>query len=286
MPSSTFSPGSGLSCNPEQPFLSRSAVLQRNNVRVIGTNKPVMLFSHGFGCDQSIWRFLTPTLAIDYQLVLLDHVGAGQSDQAAYDSQKYGNLDGYARDIVEICQALDLRDVVLVGHSVGAMIAMLAAIRAPEHFSRLVLLAPSPCYLNEPSYVGGFDRADIDQLLAFMDSDYGSWATMFAALLAGDSNDPTLGMELTNRFCSTDSVLAKQFARVAFLSDNRADVTRLQLPTLLLQCAQDAVAPAEVGEYLAQHMPHATLVQLQTTGHCPHLSAPLETLAAMRTYLN
>lgn len=266
--------------------LSGPAVRQRNNVQVVGTDKPVMLFSHGFGCDQTIWRFLTPILAVDYQLVLFDHVGAGLADPAAYDPQKYASLDGYAQDIVEICRALELREVVLVGHSVGATIAMLAAIQAPEHFSRLVLLAPSPCYLNEPDYAGGFDRANIEQLLASMDSDYGSWANMFAALLAGESNDPALGAELVNRFCSTDSVVAKQFARVAFLADNRADMAHLQTPSLLLQCAQDAVAPAEVGEFLVRQLPHATLVQLRTTGHCPHLSAPLETLDAMRTYLN
>ncbi|OUJ73891.1 alpha/beta hydrolase [Hymenobacter crusticola] len=259
-------------------------MLQRNNVRVIGEGKPPILLCHGFGCNQHIWHYLTTPLAARYQIILFDHVGAGESDLTAYDPVKYNSLDGYAQDIIEICQALKLQEVVIVGHSVGAMIAMLAAISGPEYFSKVVMLAPSPCYSNQPGYHGGFEPEDVQQLLQLMDADYNGWAHMFAGLLVGPDH-ASLGEELATYFCETDSTIAKQFARVSFLSDNRAEVPHLQTSTLLLQCQQDAVAPEEVGAYLLEHMHKATLVQLQATGHCPHLSAPLETLAAIEAFL-
>ncbi|MDF7815424.1 alpha/beta hydrolase [Hymenobacter sp. YC55] len=260
-------------------------ILQRNKVRVIGHGKPPMLFCHGFGCDQHIWRYLTPALAARYQLVLFDHVGAGESDARAYDPQKYSTLAGYAHDVVQICQVLGLQQVTVVGHSVGAMIALLAAISAPEHFAKAVMLAPSPCYLNAPNYHGGLNLEDAHQLLALMEQDYDGWAHLFAGLLLGPANPAAMCEELAGYFCRTDSTMAKQFARVAFLSDNRPEVARMPVPTLLLQCSRDAVAPAEVGAYLLAHLPEATLITLQATGHCPHLSAPLETLAAMDPFL-
>ncbi|WP_188814697.1 alpha/beta fold hydrolase [Hymenobacter cavernae] len=263
----------------------KETVLQRNKVRIIGEGKPPMLLCHGFGCNQQIWGYLTTALAARYQLILFDHVGAGASDLNAYDPVKYASLEGYAQDIVEICQVLNLRQAVIVGHSVGAMIAMLAAIQAPERFAKVVMLAPSPCYINKPGYYGGFEQEDLVQLLQLMEADYNSWANMFAGLLVGPANPSSLGEELAQYFCETDSAIAKDFARVAFFADNRAEVPQLQVSTLLLQCSQDAVAPEEVGEYLMEHLHEATMVKLQATGHCPHLSAPLETLAAMEAFL-
>ena len=211
----------------------RRSVLKRHSVRVSGHGKQPMLFCNGLGCNQRIWHYLTPALAVQYQLIVFDYVGSGESDLSAYDPQKYASLAGYAADVVEICQALDLRDAVVVGHSVGATIAMLAAIQAPQHFAKAVLLAPSPCYLNEPGYYGGFERADLLQVLAAMEADYYSWTTAFADLLMGPTNDSSLGEELANFFCETDSAIAQEFARVTFLSDNRADVARLHtLPWL------------------------------------------------------
>jgi len=259
-------------------------VLRRNNVRVIGDGDTPIILCHGFGCNQQIWNYLATPLAARHRLILFDHVGAGESDLAAYDPVKYNTLDGYAQDIIEICQVLDLQGAAIVGHSVGAMIAMLAAIKAPEHFSKVVMLAPSPCYLNQPGYYGGFEQEDIDQLLQMMDADYTGWAYMFAGLLMGPAN-PSLGEELAKYFCDTNTNIAKQFARVSFLSDNRAEVEQLETNTLLLQCQQDAVAPEEVGNYLLEHMSKATLVTLPTTGHCPHLSAPLKTLDAIEAFL-
>jgi len=282
-PSSDDSLGSQQTTAKSQDSAAR-AVLERNNVRVIGEGKTSILLCHGFGCNQQIWHYLATPLATRYQLILFDHVGAGESDLKAYDPAKYNSLEGYAQDIVEICQALQLREAVIVGHSVGSMIAMLAAIKAPEYFSRVIMLAPSPCYLNKPDYYGGFEQEDVQQLLQLMDADYTGWAHMFAGLLMGPAK-PSLGEELAKYFCDTDSTIAKQFARVSFLSDNRTEVPQLQTSTLLLQCQQDAVAPEEVGEYLLEHLREATLVKLQTTGHCPHLSAPLETLAAIEAFL-
>jgi len=264
---------------------SEHPVLRRNNVRVIGSHKPTLIFCHGFGCNQQIWRYLIPVLATRYQLVLFDHVGAGDSDPGAYEPQKYGVLDGYAQDMVEICQVLDLYDAVVVAHSVGATIAMLAAIQEPNRFAQLVLLAPSPCYLNSTDYYGGFEREDVCQLLECMDADYNSWSHMFAQLLMGPANPMSLSEELASYFCSTDSSMAKSFARVAFLSDYRSQVSWVMVPTVVLQCSQDAVAPAEVGAYLLNHLPQGTLVTLQATGHCPHVSAPIETLAVLEDCL-
>ncbi|MBJ6145520.1 alpha/beta fold hydrolase [Hymenobacter sp. BT559] len=263
----------------------RQHILKRHSVRVIGEGKPPMLLCNGFGCNQRIWQHLTTALAVRYQVIVFDYVGSGASELGAYDPHKYATLGGYAQDVVEICQALDLREAVIVGHSAGATIAMLAASQAPHHFAKTVLLAPSPYYLNEPGYYGGFERADMLQVLAMMDEDYRGWTTTFADLLIGPTHALSLGEELAGFFCETDSTIAKQFARVAFLSDNRADVAKLQLPTLLVQCTDDVAGPPEVGAYLLEHLPQAQLITLQTSGHCPHLSAPLETLAAIQSFV-
>jgi sigma-B regulation protein RsbQ len=263
-----------------------SDVLTRHSVRVIGHGKPPLLLCNGLGCHQGIWHYLTTALAVRHQVILFDYVGSGQSDLTAYDPQKYSTLAAYAQDVVEICQALDLHGATLVGHSVGATIAMLAASQAPQHFTNVVLLAPSPYYLNEPTYYGGFERADMLHVLATMEADYQGWTTAFADLLMGPTNASSLGEELAGFFCETDSSIAKQFARVALLSDHRADVAQLSLPTLVVQCTDDVAGPPEVGAYLLRHLPQAQLVTLDTTGHCPHLSAPLQTLATLQAFLD
>ncbi|MGI4832359.1 MAG: alpha/beta fold hydrolase [Janthinobacterium lividum] len=268
-----------------RPTAPRPDVLRRHGVRVLGQGKPPLLLCNGFGCHQGIWHYLTSALAVHHQVILFDYVGSGQADRTAYDPQRYATLDGYAQDVVEICQALDLRGATLVGHSVGATIAMLAASAAPQHFTSVVLLAPSPYYLNEPDYYGGFERADMLQVLATMETDYQEWTTVFADLLMGPANTSSLGEELARFFCETDSVIAKQFARVTLLSDHRADVGRLTLPTLVVQCTDDVAGPPEVGAYLLRHLPQAQLVTLPTSGHCPHLSAPRQVLAALQAFL-
>ncbi|RAK65857.1 alpha/beta fold hydrolase [Hymenobacter edaphi] len=261
------------------------SVLKRNNVHVAGRGQRTLLFVNGFGCDQTIWRYILPALAEQYRLVLFDHVGAGLSDARAYDPAKYASLHGYAQDVLDVCAELALTDVTLVGHSVGAMIGALAAIREPERFQRLLLLCPSPCYLNEADYHGGFDRADIENMLGFMERDFVEWADTFAPLIMGNPDRPTLSAELIHSFCQNDPAIAKQFARVTFLSDNRPDLARLHTPCLLVQCAEDLIAPLEVGDYLRKALPAATLVTLPVSGHCPHVSAPRETLAAMEAYM-
>jgi sigma-B regulation protein RsbQ len=262
------------------------SVLRRNNVHVSGTGQQAMIFAHGFGCDQHMWRLVAPAFEDRYRIVLFDHVGAGNSDLAAYDAVKYSTLQGYAEDVLEICDALDVRDGIFVGHSVSAMIGVLAATKAPERFAELVLVGPSPCYINDGAYVGGFERADIDELLEFMDTNYLGWSSAMAPAIMGNGQRPDLSAELENSFCRTDPDIAKQFARTTFLSDNRADLAQLTTPSLILQCQEDVIAPLPVGEYLHHHLVNSTLVVLDATGHCPHLSAPAETIAAMRAYLS
>jgi sigma-B regulation protein RsbQ len=246
-----------------------------------------MLLAHGFGCDQNMWRYVWPAFAGSHRIVLFDHVGAGRSDPAAFDPERYASLDGYARDVLEICEKLDLRDVVFVGHSVAAMIGVLAAIAQPDRFARLVLVAPSPRYLDDEDtgYVGGFARADIDELLGSLESNFLGWSSTMAPVIMGNDERPELGEELTNSFCRTDPEIAAHFARTTFLSDNRDDLPRVRTPALVLQCSDDAIAPRQVGEFVADRLPAGQLVVLDATGHCPNLSAPEETVAAMRAFL-
>lgn len=265
-----------------------SPVIRRNNVTVSGrTDGPVMLFAHGYGCDQDMWRRLVPYFAEDYKLVLFDHVGAGRSDMEAYDREKYGTLDGYATDLIEICETLDLRDVILVAHSVSAMIAAIAAVREPSRFSRLILVAPSPRYTNDTAdgYVGGFSRDDIEGLLASLDSNYFAWAEALAPMAMGNPDSPELAEELRSSFCRTNPSIARHFARVTFLSDTRAVLDNVGCESLILQCSDDLLAPPEVGSYVHGHIRHSTLVQLEATGHCPHVSAPEDTAAVILDYL-
>jgi sigma-B regulation protein RsbQ len=244
-----------------------------------------MLFAHGFGCDQNMWRFVAPAFEDRYRVVLFDHVGAGGSDLSAYDEARYASLQGYAADVLELCEELDLRDVVFVGHSVSGMIGVLAATQQPERFAKLVLVSPSPRYLDDEGYVGGFRRADIDELLESLDSNYLGWSSAMAPVIMGNPDRPELGAELTESFCRTDPEIARHFARVTFLSDNRADLPHVPVPTLVLQCSSDVIAPMAVGEYVDRALPDSSLVVLRATGHCPNLSAPEETVAAMESFL-
>ncbi len=263
------------------------SVVARNRVSVSGvpSGRP-MLFVHGFGCDQSMWRLVAPEFEADHRVVLVDLVGSGRSDLSAYDPGKYGSLEGYADDLVEICRELDLRDVVLVGHSVSAMIGVLAYHRAPDLFGALVMVGPNPRYVDEGDYVGGFSRTDIAGLLDALDSNHLGWSTQMAPVIMGNPERPELAQELTNSFCRTSPDIARQFARVTFLSDNRADLDGVDVPTLVLQCSQDALAPDSVGEYVHRRIPGSVLVRLMATGHVPHLSAPEETTAAIRAFLD
>ena len=260
-------------------------VITRNNVRVFGSGTQPMLFAHGFGCDQNMWRFVTPAFENDYRIVLFDYVGAGKSDLKAYDPARYGSLAGYAADILDVCEALDLRDVVLVAHSVSSMAAVVAANREPDRFAHLIMVGPSPRYINEDGYLGGFDEKDIDSLLDTMDRYYIGWANFLAPAIIKNPDRPELAAELTESFCSTDPIIARRFAEVTFKSDNRADLQHVRVPSLILQCSDDIVAPVAVGEYVHRHTPGSTLRQMQATGHCPHMSHPDETIQLIKEYL-
>jgi sigma-B regulation protein RsbQ len=262
-------------------------VVERNAVRISGVDEGrPMVFVHGFGCDQAMWRFVAPDFEVDHRVVLLDLVGAGRSDLSAYDPEKYNSLQGYASDIVEVCRALELRDAVLVGHSVSAMIGVLACQQAPELFGALVMVGPNPRYVDDGDYVGGFSRTDIAGLLDALDANHLGWSTQMAPVIMGNPEHPELAEELTNSFCRTDPGIAAQFARVTFLSDNRADLPTVPVPTLVLQCSADAIAPDVVGRFVAEQVPGSVFLQLKATGHVPHLSAPEETTAAIRAFLS
>lgn len=261
------------------------SVLARNNVNITGRGTRAMVFAHGYGCDQNMWRLVTPAFEDDYRIILFDHVGAGQSDLSAYDRAKYSSLDAYAGDLLEICAELDIEHGVFAGHSVSAMIGILAAIREPERFDDLVLIGPSPRYINDDSYQGGFSEQDIRELLEFQDRNFLGWSGTLAPVIMGNTDRPELSDELNNSFCRTDPEIAKQFAAVTFLSDNRADLPKLQARALVMQCSEDAIAPTQVGEYVHRELPNSEFVMLDATGHCPHLSAPEETIAAMHAFL-
>jgi len=261
-------------------------IVARNNVRISGRGTQPMLFAHGFGCDQNMWRFVAPAFEDDYRLILFDYVGSGSSDLRSYDPVRYASLDGYAQDVLDVCHALDLRDVVFVGHSVSSMVGVLAANREPERFSRLVLVGPSPRYINDaPDYVGGFERADIEGLLETMEKNYIGWANFLAPAIMKNPERPELSEELEASFCSTDPVIARQFAEATFFGDNREDLPDVRVPSLIMQCSEDMIAPLQVGEYVSQAIPGSTLRILSATGHCPQMSHPEETIEVIREYL-
>jgi sigma-B regulation protein RsbQ len=244
-----------------------------------------MMFAHGFGCDQNMWRYVAPAFEDNFRTILFDHVGAGGSDLSAYDPSKYGDLSGYADDVVEIGRELGLRNATFVGHSVSAMIGVLASRNAPELFENLVLVGPSPRYISDNDYTGGFTAEQIGELLEFLSENYIGWSAAMAPMIVGNPERPELGEELTNSFCRTDPEIAKAFARVTFMSDNRADLVGVRARTLILQCSEDIIAPLEVGNYVHQHIAGSKLVVMKATGHCPNLSAPAETIAAIRAFV-
>lgn len=261
------------------------SVAARNNVRLMGEGDRTMVFAHGFGCDQNMWRFVEPAFRDRYRTVLFDHVGAGQSDLAAYDAAKYASLDGYAADVVEIGRALDLHDAVFVGHSVSAMIGALATIAAPELFAKLVMIGPSPRYIDDGDYAGGFSASQIEELLASLADNHMGWSAAMAPAIMGNSDRPELGEELTNSFCRTDPEIAKQFARATFTSDNRADLPNVTAETLILQSSDDIIAAENVGAYVHKAIAGSRIVYLNASGHCPNLSAPGEVIAAMDDFV-
>ena len=262
-------------------------ILKRNNVRVQGDSGPVLLYAHGFGCDQTMWNRITPTFADTHRQVLFDYVGSGQSNYAAFDAQRYSNLSGYAQDVLEICDALGLKEgVTLIGHSVSCSIGCLASIARPELFDRLVLLGPSPCFLNHPpDYLGGFEREDLEGLLSLMDQNYIGWADYLAPVIAGEAASGLVSTELSASFCSTDPNVARVFAQTTFFADNRADLPLVSRPCLILQHRNDALAPLSVGDYMHAHLPDSTLKVLEVAGHCAHMSHPALVVAALRDYL-
>jgi sigma-B regulation protein RsbQ len=271
--------------DPTLPVMT-TIVRQRNNVRVSGSGTQPMLFAHGFGCDQNMWRFVAPAFADDYKIVLFDYVGSGKSDLAAYDPERYSRLDGYAQDVLDVIHELDLRDVIFVGHSVSSMVGVLAANREPDRFAKLVLIGPSPRYINDaPDYHGGFERADIEGLLETMDRNFVGWANYLAPVIMKNPDKPELATELEDSFCSTDPVIARRFAEATFYADNRDDLPKLAVPALVLQCSDDLIAPNAVGEYVHRMAAGSTLRIMNATGHCPHMSAPEETIHLMREYL-
>jgi sigma-B regulation protein RsbQ len=264
-------------------MLSANDIRRRNNVTTLGTGARTLLFANGFGCDQSIWRFVAPSLARDHRVILFDYVGSGRSDAAAYDPRRYGSLEGYARDLVEVAESLELRDAVLVGHSIGCSVGIRAALEAPERFERLALVAPSPRFLNDPPhYVGGFERSDVAALLDLMDRNFLGWAAALSGMAIKEAGP---ARELHDTFCALDRRTASRFAELTFLSDERDALPRVKQPCLVLQCARDDLAPTVVGEYVHHRLPRSKYVLLDAPGHCPHVTQPREVEARVREYL-
>jgi sigma-B regulation protein RsbQ len=260
-------------------------VRARNNVHIAGSGEGTMVFAHGFGCDQNMWRLLAPVYAQRYRTILFDHVGSGASDVSAYDHKKYDSLEGYASDVLEIVREFSDAPVIFVGHSVSATIGMLANLKDPARFAAQLMIGPSPCYINDGDYVGGFTRSDIESLLETLEGNYLGWSSSMAPAIMGAPAQPELAVELTNSFCRTDPEIAKQFARATFLSDHRADLPRLETPTLIVQCNDDIIAPVSVGEYMRRKLPRSTLSVIQNVGHCPHLSSPGPVADAIDAFL-
>jgi sigma-B regulation protein RsbQ len=264
---------------------SMASLADRHNAKLVGSSARTMMFAHGFGCDQNMWRFVAPAFEDDFRILLFDHIGAGSSDLSAYDPEKYATLDGYADDVIALARDAGVKEGVFVGHSVSAMIGLLAAKKAPELFNTLVMVGPSPRYIDDGGYVGGFTEAQVEELLEFLDSNHMGWSQAMAPAIMGNTDRPELGQELTDSFCRTDPEIAKRFARTTFLSDNRADLGDLAARVLILQCREDVIAPISVGEYVHDALPGSELVILDATGHCPNLSAPEATIAAIRAFI-
>ncbi|WP_150451163.1 alpha/beta fold hydrolase [Arenibacter lacus] len=259
--------------------------LKRNNVKVIGKGDQVIMFAHGFGCDQQMWRYITPAFEDEYKLVLFDYVGCGKSDIEQYNEDRYGSLHGYAQDILDICTTLNLKNVILVGHSVSSMIGMLASIQQPHLFRSLILVCPSPCYINKSDYIGGFEEKDLQGLMEVMENNYVGWASFLAPVVMKNTERPELVQELEESFCSMDKEITGNFARVTFFSDNREDLPKVKVPSLILQCAEDDIANEKVGAYVHANLKNSVLKPMKATGHCPHMSHPKETIKYIQQYL-
>jgi len=260
-------------------------LIKQNNVTILGTGNKIMFFVHGYGCDQNMWRFITPHFKNTYKIVLIDLVGTGKSDESAYDYDKYNSLEGHADDIINICDALNLEDVCMVAHSVSAMIATLAAVKRPTLFKKLIMIGPSPRYINDADYFGGFSEKDIEELLETLDSNYLGWSSAMAPVIMGNLDRPELAAELETSFCQNNPEIASHFAKVTFLADNRSDLKKLAIDTLIIQSEEDAIASLEVGQFVHKNIANSKLVVLESTGHCPHMSAPNKTIEAIKNYL-
>lgn len=260
-------------------------IVARNNVTIKGSGKQTIVFAHGFGCDQNMWRFVTPAFEDDYRIVLFDYVGCGKSDISAYNVDRYSKLEGYVQDVLDVCEALKLEDAIFVGHSVSSMIGVLAAIEQPHIFSSMIFIGPSARYINDVDYLGGFSQEDLEGLLDVMDSNYIGWANFLAPVVMKNGDRPELTEELEESFCSTDPIITRKFAEVTFFSDNRDDLANLNMPCLVLQCSEDAIAPDEVGLYVHQQIKGSKFEKMQATGHCPHMSHPEETIELIQKFL-
>ena len=270
--------------------IDSTSTLERSNVTISGASGPgtqTIVFLHGLGGDQTMWRLLAPAFEDRYRVVLLDLIGAGKSDLAAYKpTTAHGTLAGHATDLLDVMSALALHDAIFVGHSVAAMIGVMAAVREPERFAKMVLISPSPRFINEGGYTGGFEQQDINELLGAMEADYHGWSQAISPVMMGKDERPELVLELTNSFVRTNPEIAKHFARVTFFSDTRTELGFLTIPTLVVQSAHDVIAPLAVGHYINEQLADSRLVVVETGGHCPHLSAPQETLRAMDHFLH
>jgi sigma-B regulation protein RsbQ len=261
-------------------------LVQRNNIKVIGEGQQIILFVHGYGCSQKMWSLITPAFEKNYRVILIDLVGSGDSDLNAYDPKKYSSLKGYASDILEICEEFSYRDIIFVGHSVSSMVGMHAAIAKPSLFKNLIMIGPSPSYINDGDYLGGFEKEDILELIDTLNSNYLGWSSAITPVIMGPENPPELSEELNNSFCQTDPDIAKHFAKVTFMSDDRSYIEKISTDTLIIQCSSDLIAPEAVGEYLHSKISSSSLKKLKATGHCPHMSAPHETTDVILNFLS
>ncbi|MGZ5245603.1 MAG: alpha/beta fold hydrolase [Flavitalea sp.] len=265
--------------------MTREQAISTFNINISGNGSGFMLFAHGFGCDQNMWRFLVPDFEKEFKIGLFDLMGCGKSDVSRYRPDRYNSLEGHTDDLIQICDALGLKNITLVAHSVSAMIGAMACIRRPDLFDQIIMVCPSPCYLDDEGYKGGFTKNDIENLLEQMENNYLGWATSMAPVIMNNSGELVFEEELSASFCRNNPEIAKQFARVTFLSDNRKDISNIITRTLIIQCSEDIVAPPEVGQYMCKRIPDNELVVLDVIGHCPHLSAPSETSRVMRSFL-
>lgn len=262
-----------------------NSILERNNVKIFGKGSTTLVFAHGFGCDQTMWRFLTPYFEDTYTIVLFDYVGSGKSDLSFYDIGRYSSFDGYAQDITEICTALNLQDVVFIGHSVSCMIGVMAHIQQPQLFKSIILIAPSARYINDEDYIGGFEQADIDGVITAMEENFAGWANFLAPVIMKNSDRPELATELEEKFCINDHAINKRFARLTFYSDSRPELLKVNVPALILQCSDDAIAPDTAGSYIYENITGSQFIKMQAIGHCPHMSHPEETAEHISEYL-